>query len=313
MALEKHTLNNDFRVRKYFWEGIDLASLSSDAPLTEHWPGLERPFLFSEKAFDGVAVGEFPEGVRKYIADMRHFVESVNAEIPLPVQFDDNELPNSVPSGLVFKKARAINGKGILLKLKVGRHWHAREEFDRCSWDAKRSEIVWRGQPTGHKDKGSPFAWSRNVRFLLVSKYHSLYNVGFSSLGRKGDLECEPYVREPLTIEEQLKHKYVISLQGNDVATNLKWILASNSVPIMPPPTVETWLLESQLEPYVHYVPMSDDMKNLPATLEWCRQNDDACRDIAENGQNYIRMFFDTVNEAKIYTMIYDRYRDLIA
>lgn len=309
----EYPLSNSFRVQRYFDAGVAMDMLTHDISLECRWDGFDKPFLFDQSLFPADQLHQLPPGLRDYATDFTYFMKVVGADSPLPVQFGDKELPNSVPSGLVFKKARAINGKGILLKLKVGRHWHARDEFDRCSWGAKRSEIVWRGQPTGHKNKGRPFAWSQNLRFRLVSKYYSSYNVGFSSLGRKGDSECEPYVREPLTIQEQLMYKYIISLQGNDVATNLKWILASNSVPIMPIPTVETWLLESQLKPYVHYVPISDDMEDLPAVLEWCQQNDEACRDIAESGRNYIRMFFDTANEAKIYTMIYDRYRHLIA
>jgi len=35
---------------------------------------------------------------------------------------------------------------------------------------------------------------------------------------------------------------------GNDVASGLKWMLASNSVVFMPPPRVETWAMESLLQ-----------------------------------------------------------------
>jgi len=49
-----------------------------------------------------------------------------------------------------------------------------------------------------------------------------------------------------------LKYKVVIVLEGNNVASGLKWALASNSVLVMPPPTIASWAMEELLEPWVH-------------------------------------------------------------
>ena len=46
------------------------------------------------------------------------------------------------------------------------------------------------------------------------------------------------YVRNTdTTMEDQLKYKYILMLEGNDVATGLKWQLISNSVVFMARPT----------------------------------------------------------------------------
>lgn len=47
------------------------------------------------------------------------------------------------------------------------------------------------------------------------------------------------------------------------MATGLKWMLASNSVVFMPPRRFESWAMESLLKPWVHYVPIRRDTRDL--------------------------------------------------
>ena len=48
----------------------------------------------------------------------------------------------------------------------------------------------------------------------------------------------------------QLEYKAIIMIEGNDVASGLKWALYSRSVVMMPEPTVTSWALEEMLEPW---------------------------------------------------------------
>ena len=52
--------------------------------------------------------------------------------------------------------------------------------------------------------------------------------------------------KEPM--KEQLTYKMLISVEGNDVATGLKWNLLSNSVVLMPPPLKSIFSMEFLLE-----------------------------------------------------------------
>ena len=67
------------------------------------------------------------------------------------------------------------------------------------------------------------------------------------------------YLKKILTIREQLKYKYILSIEGNDVSSGLKWQLYSNSVVFMRKPKIVSWAMEDKLEPYVHYIPIKDD------------------------------------------------------
>jgi hypothetical protein len=111
-----------------------------------------------------------------------------------------------------------------------------------------------------------------------------------------------------MSVEEMLKSKYLISVDGNDVATNLKWILYSNSVVIMPMPKYESWLMESKLVPYQHFVPVADDFSNLEEIYQWCLTHDETCEKIALNGREYISQFLDEKREQEIIVEFLERY-----
>ena len=87
---------------------------------------------------------------------------------------------------------------------------------------------------------------------------------------------------------EQLKYKYILSIEGNDVATGLKWQLASNSVVFMAKPTTVSFLMEDLLLPYVHYVPVKDDYSNLVEMVQWAWKNDEKCKWISEQATMYM-------------------------
>lgn len=78
-----------------------------------------------------------------------------------------------------------------------------------------------------------------------------------------------------MSITDQLKYKFVISLEGNDVATNLKWIMLSNSVCFMRKPRVESWFMEGSLIPNHHYVLLDDEFSDLEDKIDYYSKHTD--------------------------------------
>lgn len=78
------------------------------------------------------------------------------------------------------------------------------------------------------------------------------------------------------------KIKVIISFEGNDVASGLKWMLQSQSVVLMPPPTRTSWAMEELLQPWIHYIPMLQDGSNAEEMVQWVIKNDEKARKIAE-------------------------------
>ena len=47
------------------------------------------------------------------------------------------------------------------------------------------------------------------------------------------------------------------------MSSNLKWIMSSNSIAVMPRPEFETWFMEGRLIPGVHYIEINRDYSDL--------------------------------------------------
>ena len=58
-----------------------------------------------------------------------------------------------------------------------------------------------------------------------------------------------------------------MALEGIDVASNLKWVMSSNSIAVMPRPTCETWFMEGTLIPDYHYIEIKPDFSDLEERL----------------------------------------------
>ena len=109
-----------------------------------------------------------------------------------------------------------------------------------------------------------------------------------------------------------LQYKFIISIEGNDVATNLKWLLLSNSVALMPLPTKVSWIMEDMLIPFVHFVPIEVDYSDLESKFEWCLNNLEKCEEISKNATKYMEQFLDDENEKYIATEVIKKYFEYV-
>ena len=91
-----------------------------------------------------------------------------------------------------------------------------------------------------------------------------------------------------MSVQDQLKAKALILLEGNDIASGLKWALYSNSVVMMQSPHVISWAMEDLLEPWVHYIPLNDNLTDVEEKIDWMIENDDIAEEIARNGKLWI-------------------------
>jgi hypothetical protein len=80
----------------------------------------------------------------------------------------------------------------------------------------------------------------------------------------------------------------------------------------MPKPTMVSWAMEDMLEPWVHYVPLEKDFNDLEEKYNWCLNNIDKCKEIANNGKKYIEQFLDEDREKLITNMVLKEYVDRV-
>ena len=170
----------------------------------------------------------------------------------------------------------------IIFKLKTHRHYggiYKVADADTMPWDSKKNSAIFRGSLTGlfpnnmnakDVEKLTEYDRCRLLPRCWFTVMHATSTLVDSKL-------TEPYAESKgisrvikipsnqqkldlygnrMSMDELLQYKALILLEGNDVSSGLKWALFSNSIVMMPPPTLTSWAMEEMLQPWVHYVPI---------------------------------------------------------
>lgn len=142
-------------------------------------------------------------------------------------------------------------------------------------------------------------------KFLQLYFNHPLFDCGV--VGKNEGCPDE-WMTPKKTIREHLDYKFIMALEGNDVASNLKWVMSSNSVAVMPRPTCETWFMEGTLIPDYHYIEVKEDFSDLPQKLEYYIAHPREAEAIIEHAHEYIRQFLDKEREELISLLVLNQY-----
>ena len=94
---------------------------------------------------------------------------------------------------------------------------------------------------------------------------------------------------KPLSPEEQANYKYIVNVDGHVNAFRLSLELSMGSVVLLADSKYRVWF-RRYLIPYVHFVPVKEDLSNLFDQIRWCRENDEKCQEITRNA----KIFYDT-------------------
>lgn len=167
-----------------------------------------------------------------------------------------------------------------------------------CDWNEKINKAVFRGSATGCG------MGDDNVRIKatnLSSKYPDYLNAGITSFNRK----LKKNIGKPLTVidtkinkssfmtlDEKATYKYILNLDGHVSAYRLGHEFSLGSVLLIPKSKYYLWF-SHLLEPYVHYVPIDDNLDNLIDQIKWCIDNDDKCKEIATNGTKFYKKYLE--------------------
>jgi hypothetical protein len=202
----------------------------------------------------------------------------------------------------IISKARSIHDPyATILNLNNVRHWGAIKliKSNDIPFSQKHNVAIWRGANAHIME-----------RYGFVKTYCGSENtdIGFSSIDKTCFQIEDQYIKGYLSIPEQLQSKYLISIEGNDVSTGLKWQLYSNSVVLMKKPTKVSWAMEDTLIPYTHYVPLDENLSNLQEQLEWCEKNQKKCELIAKNSTSFIEQFLNPNVENIITSCVLFKY-----
>lgn len=251
----------------------DTATLPPDAPM--------------------IGAHRFPRHLHAYWFDaratLRYFPKSLRW---VHVPGDIRRTP-PVPAVVKARPISGDNSNGVLLALNTVRHFVF--VCDRMPFRDKLNLACFRGKVP-----------DKPLRIALFERWfgHPLLDLGDTS---EHPVRQE-WARPKMTLAEQLRFKFILSIEGNDVASNLKWILSSNSVAVMPKPQIETCFEEGKLIPGVHYLEIKPDFSDLPEVIgHWASRPND-CERIAAAGRAWAARFRDPGRERLVALLTMERY-----
>ncbi|UWZ97306.1 glycosyl transferase family 90 [Vibrio splendidus] len=248
------------------------------------------PFELPES--ESTHVGEYKKtGGTTYYFDLLKVIKGFNPTLKFSYLNGDIR---HVPEQPTFVKSRPIgsdNHNSILLKLNAIRHFTFIN--DSLSYREKKDMAVWRG------------IGIQLHRKVVIEQF---YNHDMCNIGRTKPLEGMPYEKAPMTINEQLKYKFILAIEGNDVATNLKWAMSSNSLVIMSKPKYETWFMEGRLQEGVHYVEVKDNYSDLIEKMEYYIAHSEEAESIIKNAHIWVEQFRDQKRERLISLLVAKKY-----
>ena len=204
-----------------------------------------------------------------------------------------------IPDTPALIKSRPVapddsNANAVLLKLNKVRHFVFAD--DPLPFARKSDTLVFRGNVYVEQPH----------RVLFFEKHFGAPSID------AGDTAKRPYRAEwaapRMSLSEQLGHKFVLSLEGNDVASNLKWIFSSNSIAVMPRPRFETWFQEGLLVPGVHYIAIARDYSDLRERLDYYLSRPDLCEQINAAEHAWSDRFRDPRRELLVALKVLERY-----
>ncbi|MDR2285813.1 MAG: glycosyltransferase [Sphingobacterium sp.] len=255
----------------------------------DYYNRLDKKTVLSNEA---IAIKDYklPKKIRVYFFDSICYLKYFNPHFRFRILPGD---VTHIPEEPCIVKSRPIvgdNANSVILKLDKSRHFNFIK--DEVAFSDKKDLLVGR----------SGFNQPHRARFYTLYKEHPLCDLKKAT--RKSDAGF-------LSIAAHLNYKFVLALEGNDVATNLKWIMSSNSIAVMPRPTYETWYMEGTLIPDYHYICIADDFSDLEEKLTYYIEHPEAAEEIVKNAHQYIEQFKDEKVERQISLRVLDKYFQL--
>jgi len=165
------------------------------------------------------------------------------------------------------------------------------------SWSQKINKIIWRGSGTGG-------IWDNTnlhtmVRFRIFVECDKLElkdvcDIGLLNLNqvKDGVTINDPRIifRERIPFDDWMKYKYELVLDGNgSPAGRIERQLAHNSLLLMQE-SDNYQMYTRYLKPFVHYVPLQNNVSNLVAAYQWARDNEEKVLNIIQSANDFAQL-----------------------
>ncbi len=237
---------------------------------------------------------QIPKKQKVYYFDSREFTRYFPQNYRWNICPGDITYIPNMPSIVKSRPLAVGNENSVLLKMDKVRHFIFVN--DRKAFADKKDMAIFRGKVAGKESRR---------QFMRMYFGHPMCDCGDIS---RNTSDPTAWQTEKKTIDEHLDYKFIMALEGNDVASNLKWVMSSNSVAVMPRPTCETWFMEGTLQPNYHYIEIKADFSDLEERLRYYIEHTAEAEEIVRHAHEYVSQFRDQERERLISIGVLDKY-----
>lgn len=243
---------------------------------------------------NAITISSFKKEKKKtYFFDLLRYLKYFNPNLRISYLFGDITHIPDLPTIVKSRPITNNNKNAVLMKLNSVRHFIFVN--DTIPFEEKQNIVVWRGKSyVPH-------------RTAFLQKFYNNPKCDIGQTNTKGDLSV-PWQKNKLSIRQQLRYKFILAIEGNDVASNLKWAMSSNSLVFMTKPKYETWFMEGLLKPNYHYVLLQDDYSDLEEKIDYYSFNTREAQKIIDNAHNHVRQFLDEKTERFCALLVLNKY-----
>lgn len=254
---------------------------------------LSEPFLLKEGEFieqGDVRLGKYHS---RYVIDARRFLRCWPASEKLAFCDGDVWENPAVPSLIKARRLDKPNPQNsVILNLDSLRHFLKIE--DPVSFSEKQDKLLFRGEI---------YAKPERIRF-----FERWFGNELMDLGDTSRRNPSKWIKTPMSIPEHFDYKFILALEGNDMASALQWIMKSNCVAVMPRPKVDGWLMHSQMQPGVHYIEIADDYSDVEDKIKYYIRHPEEAELIARRSKEWVAAMEDSKREELISLLVVEKY-----
>ena len=231
---------------------------------------------------------------RTYFFDTYEYTRFFEKRLKLKMLFGDITHSPEIPSIVKSRPINENNQNSILMKLNKIRHFTYTKDSNK--FDNKANKLIGRSAITKKHKKRIDF-------------FKMYFNNDLCDLGAiNKDTPYPEWLKNKISIEDHLKYKFIMCVEGVDVATNLKWVMSSNSIAVMPKPKIESWFMESKLIANKHFIEIKEDYSDLEDRIEFYISKPEKCKEIIKNANQYISQFKNKNREDLISLLVLEKY-----
>lgn len=238
-----------------------------------------------------------------HFLDCYHYLKYFNSKSKIDFIYGSSKYIDSRKAKLISSTPTIVKSRNLVddnsnsVLLKINQKKLFKFVQDNTDFENKNDLLVWRGTVTNNP-----------TRLDLVKKFFKNKNFDIGLI----DKNVSAIYKKPiLSINEQLKNKFILCLEGKCISTSIFWVMNSNSVCVMPKPTCESWFMEGQLIGGVHYIEIQSDFSDLEEKIIYYQNKQDLCKEIIINANNHVSQFKDKKKEKAINLKVLEKYLEL--